>query len=404
MRDIQSPNSRYTATQDYLREQTTDVYLNSDKKSSRYIILGFLISLTLIGFVAFLASFVFDGATITIKPLKKDLAINETYIITPENRQNMLVAKDIPLSEQVALPKNSVKKVSARAGGEITIYNNFGAQSQKLIKGTRFSTSDGKIFRIQDSVTIPGKSGSSPGSVKARVVADSEGEEYNIGPTRFSIPGFKGSPKYEGFYGESSKNMSGGSSGKSVDVSDLDMEKGKETVREKIKTALEAKMQNSVPDGYSFSKDANFITYGGMNLIDSDNTTATYEMLATATVVYLKRDDLIKSIVEKTQDVNTSNASVEIVSSKDFVISIVDLNDIADPLKPVRLIITGNAPVVFRPNKEKVVDFVLGIPKADFTGITKKIQYIDEARSTIRPFWATSFPDNRDKIEVVLEE
>jgi hypothetical protein len=163
-------------------------------------------------------------------------------------------------------------------------------------------------------------------------------------------------------------------------------------------------MQNSVPDGYSFSKDANFITYGGMNLIDSDNTTATYEMLATATVVYLKRDDLIKSIVEKTQDVNTSNASVEIVSSKDFVISIVDLNDIADPLKPVRLIITGNAPVVFRPNKEKVVDFVLGIPKADFTGITKKIQYIDEARSTIRPFWATSFPDNRDKIEVVLEE
>jgi hypothetical protein len=83
MRDIQSPNSRYTATQDYLREQTTDVYLNSDKKSSRYIILGFLISLTLIGFVAFLASFVFDGATITIKPLKKDLAINETYIITP---------------------------------------------------------------------------------------------------------------------------------------------------------------------------------------------------------------------------------------------------------------------------------------------------------------------------------
>jgi hypothetical protein len=172
--------------------------------------------------------------------LKKDLAINETYIITPENRQNMLVAKDIPLSEQVALPKNSVKKVSARAGGEITIYNNFGAQSQKLIKGTRFSTSDGKIFRIQDSVTIPGKSGSSPGSVKARVVADSEGEEYNIGPTRFSIPGFKGSPKYEGFYGESSKNMSGGSSGKSVDVSDLDMEKGKETVREKIKTALES--------------------------------------------------------------------------------------------------------------------------------------------------------------------
>jgi flagellar basal body-associated protein FliL len=404
MRDIQSSNNRYTATQDYLREQTTDHYPNSDKKSRKYVILGFLISLTLIGFVAFLASFVFDGATITIKPLKKDLAINETYIITPENRENLLVAKDIPLSEQVALPKNSVKKVSARASGEITIYNNFGAQSQKLIKGTRFSTSDGKIFRIQDSVTVPGKSGSSPGSVKARVVADSEGEDYNIGPTRFSIPGFKGSPKYEGFYGESSKSMSGGSSGKSVDVSDLDMEKGKETLREKIKTALETKMQSSVPDGYSFSKDANFITYGGMTLIDSDNTTATYEMPATATVVYLKRDELVKSIVEKTQDVNTSNASVEIVNSKDFVISIVDPNDIADPLKPVRLIITGNAPVVFRPNKEKVIDFVLGIPKADFTEITKKIQYIDEARSTIRPFWATSFPDNRDKIEVVLEE
>lgn len=402
MQDIQTANNKYSAAQNYLREQTPNNSFE-EKSSRKYVILGFLVSATLIAFVAFIATFVLNGATITIKPVKKDLQINETLVVAPTEREALLLPREVAGTETVTLPKNSLKTASARAKGTLTIYNNYDAKSQKLIKGTRFATSDGKIFRIQDSVTVPGKSGSNAGSVSATVVADSEGDSYNIGPTRFTIPGFKGSPKYSGFYAESSKSMTGGSSGKTSGVSDLDMEEGKAKVNEKLKKTLTEQLSKSSPDGFTFSPDTVFISYGAMNLIDSDNTTATYEMLATATTVYLKQENIIKGIVEKTQNVDTSSASVSILSSDGFVISMVDPTDIADPQKPVRLIVTGTAPVVFKPNPEKVVDFVVGKNKSEFQEITKKIQFIETAKSTLRPFWSSTFPSDRDKINVVIE-
>lgn len=403
MQDIQTPINKYNAAQTYLREQPYTLSSQS-KKSRNYVVLGFLVSITLIGFIAFVASFVFNGATITITPVKRDQQINESFIVDATAREGLLVARDIPLSETVSLPKNSLKKASRRAEGDVTIFNNFNDGSQKLIKGTRFSTGDGKIYRIQDSVTVPGKSGGSAGSVKAHVVADSEGESYNIGPSRFSIPGFKGSAKYAAFYAESSKAMTGGSSGKTADVSDLDMEQGKTTVREKLQNALSAKLLQSVPDGFVYSKDASFFTFGSMNLIDSDNTTATYEMPATGTAVYIKRDELVRRIVERTQNIDTASASVEIKDSTNFVVSLVDPTDLTDPQKPVRLLVTGTAPVVFKPSKEKIIDFVVGKSRSEFAEITKKVQFVEGAKSVLRPFWSSTFPSDRDKIDVVIEE
>lgn len=403
MQDIQTGNNKYSATQTYLKEQP-ERYRQDDKKTRKYVVLGFLVSLTLMAFFAFIATFIWNGATINITPVKKDVQINETFVVDSEARDSLIAPKDITLTENVTLPKNSLKKASKRAEGDITIYNDYNALSQKLIKGTRFSTSDGKIFRIQDSVTVPGKNGNAPGSMKAHVVADSEGESYNIGPTRFTIPGFKGSPKYSAFYAESNKSMTGGSSGRTADVSDLDMEQGKASVKDKLQRSLAEKLEQSAPEGYSYSKDASFFTYGSMNLIDSDNTTATYEMVATATALYIKRDELVKRIVERTQSLDTSSASVEIKDSSSFVISLVDPTDLQDTQKPIRLIVTGTAPVVFKPNPQKIIDFVVGKNKSEFSEITKKIQFVESAKLTLRPFWATTFPSDREKIEVVISD
>ena len=60
------------------------------------------------------------------------------------------------------------------------------------------------IFRIPKTVTIPGAKLESgeliPGKLEMEVTADNAGEKYNIEPSDFTIPGFKGSPKFEKFY------------------------------------------------------------------------------------------------------------------------------------------------------------------------------------------------------------
>ena len=98
-----------------------------------------------------------------------------------------------------------------KTGGFIFIYNAYSAVSQKLVAQTRFETKDGKIFRIKNSVIIPGAKMSGtklvPSSIKVEVISDAAGEEYQIGPSYFTIPGFRGSSKYAGFYAESTESM-----------------------------------------------------------------------------------------------------------------------------------------------------------------------------------------------------
>ena len=43
-----------------------------------------------------------------------------------------------------------------KASGQIIVYNAYNDNNQKLIKNTRFETPDGKIYRIQASIIVPG--------------------------------------------------------------------------------------------------------------------------------------------------------------------------------------------------------------------------------------------------------
>jgi len=86
-----------------------------------------------------------------------------------------------------------------KATGKITIYNTYSSTPQVLVATTRFETPEGKIYRLVNRVTVPG----SPGSIEADIIADQPGTSYNTDSVnKLTIPGFKGSPKFEKFYGQ----------------------------------------------------------------------------------------------------------------------------------------------------------------------------------------------------------
>lgn len=97
-------------------------------------------------------------------------------------------------------------EVEQRAKARVTIYNAYSSQSQILVATTRFLTPDGKLYRLEEQVEIPGaeiKDGKIiPSRINAQVTADRPGPDFNTGPIeRLSIPGFQGTAKFEGFYG-----------------------------------------------------------------------------------------------------------------------------------------------------------------------------------------------------------
>lgn len=139
-----------------------------------------------------------------------------------------------------------------KARGTIIISNEYSSDTQPLIATTRFETSDGKIFRLAESTTVPGMTivdgKRQPGIAEAVVIADAPGDAYNISPADFTIPGFKGVPKYEKIRATSSKNFSGGGGSEesmsSVTKEDIDsgVQKLKEQSKKDFLAAVEQEL------------------------------------------------------------------------------------------------------------------------------------------------------------------
>ncbi|RJQ37425.1 hypothetical protein C4552_00990 [Candidatus Parcubacteria bacterium] len=151
--------------------------------------------------------------------------------------------------------------VRERARGTVRIYNAFSTAPQPLVATTRLQDGEGRIYRLVAGVVVPGatqKDGALvPASVTAEVIADEPGEKYNIGPTDFSIPGFRGTPRYQGFHAKSEGSIEGGFEGQARVVTAADITRASEELSaravEELNVELAAKVPNRedflIPDG-----------------------------------------------------------------------------------------------------------------------------------------------------------
>jgi len=185
-----------------------------------------------------------------------DMQIKGDCEIVVSNQDNLTIpAKIITLNEEAWKTFDTTGNKPAtnqKAHGTITVYNEYSGNVQPLVATTRFLSENGKIFRLTKNIMVPGttKVGEEikPGAIETEVIADESGEDYNIEPTTFSIPGFQGSgnEKYSKFYAKSSKTMAGGKKGedtiKSISVNDI--ENAKKLLEIEIKQTLKQKIKN----------------------------------------------------------------------------------------------------------------------------------------------------------------
>lgn len=88
-----------------------------------------------------------------------------------------------------------------RKGGIITVFND-SANDQNIVELTRFIGPNDLIYRAQKTFIIP-----SYGSREVEILSEDAGHEYELNcsmikPCTFTIPGFKGTTKYEKIYGK----------------------------------------------------------------------------------------------------------------------------------------------------------------------------------------------------------
>jgi hypothetical protein len=142
-----------------------------------------------------------------------------------------------------------------KARGQVTIKNHYSSNEQPLVATTRLLSDNGKLFRLIESVTVPGMSDEGPGEIKARVVADEPGSEYNIGESKFTIEGFKGSPKYEKFEVTSVASMQGGLDSMENQKVKVVVQKDVEEARTKVIDSLSNVLENKIREELGAEKE-----------------------------------------------------------------------------------------------------------------------------------------------------
>lgn len=202
-------------------------------------------------------TFVFPHAKVTVFPTKNTKKVSFTLTVD-KDIASIDPEKDLIPAEIFSLKKEKSqqfqatgrKKVEKKAQGTIKIYNAYSSKPQTLVRTTRFVSEGGKLFRIPKTVVVPpakvenGKI--TPTYVEAKVYADEPGAEYNIGPSRFTIPGFKGSPKYDGFYAVSEEPMTGGKAGEVSYVTEEDKENAVNKLKEGLLQEAKAELQKQI--------------------------------------------------------------------------------------------------------------------------------------------------------------
>lgn len=95
-----------------------------------------------------------------------------------------------------------VSNETCKLTATIKIFNTNSTQPQRLIKSTRFEDGGIKkyIFRLSDSILIPGSQNGLPGSVDATVYADGDDYERSKISGEFKVPGFLGTEQYDDIY------------------------------------------------------------------------------------------------------------------------------------------------------------------------------------------------------------
>ncbi len=371
----------------------------------------------------------FKGLTVTFVAMGSLLLASALYLILPKadikislNKLPVKAAISVAVSKNVNTPNfasgiipgqyflltksgskiigklDGINNLPLKAGGTIDIYNAYSVAPQKLVAQTRFETKDGKIFRIQKSVIVPGAKMSggklTPSSVKAEIISDLSGEEYQIGPSYFTIPGFKDSPKYAGFYAKSSESMTAINNDSAI--ANQEVEKAKKDLENELVDELKKDTLSTIKDS-------------DLQLIEGASAVTVDEFKVSGQTISMKIS--WQAIFFKEKDFRTLVSYF--ISNKYADLKNFDFKDnITYPQAARSDFKKGEVFFTFDIDKDNifVVDTgelkkeLAGLNKDDMRNIIANKNFINNATISLWPFWVKQAPNNPSKVNIILDK
>jgi len=348
-----------------------------------------------------LISTVFAGATVTVTPRIEQVPLPATLQAQQNAPVGVLPYQTITVTRSASqsVAAAGTQRVSRPASGVITISNNYGSAPQRLIANTRFEAPDGKIYRIRDSVTVPGSSGGKAGTATATVYADSPGPDYNrSSATAFTIPGFKGDPRYSKFSAESQGPLGGGFIGDEPAVAPADLAAAKSALQKQVDADVRAAAAAQIPQDSAAIPGTLTVVFADIVQTSGADKTATLTQSATATGAIVRVADLAAAIARRGVTGYKGEAVLFGDSSK-MVLAAATSSKLSDGALTLQL--EGSTTLVWQYDPNALLAALVGKDKSEFQTVIQTFKpAVAKADASIRPFWQGKFPSDVSKISI----
>lgn len=396
----------YPQTETPVTERIND-FVSKPKKSRKFL----YASMTVLAVFIFIFGMmtVFSSATVEIIPKTLTVSISEPLPIVLDNTAEGALRYEVvrlTKTKSVSLKASGEEMVETKASGKIIIYNNYSSEPQRLIVRTRFESPEGLVYRIAESIVVPGKSikngVETPGSVEALVYADEPGNKYNIGKSDFTVPGFKNDPeRFKAFYARSAGDMTGGFIGKRKTVETSEKEAAFKSMDEELQNELKMEMSTKVPEGMVML--GNSQIFQSSEVAQADNGSS----------VTLNREGVLLTLLINEKDISNKIVSSFVSSStawQGINAKVLNYSGLKISKKPdsysgsgkIDIEVAGEAKITADLSTESISERLSGKPRKDAALLIDEFKGVSSVRTTVRPMWKRSFPDNPLKIHTLI--
>ncbi len=379
------------------QEPAAPVRRRAPKRNKRVWLLALVVAV-IAALLGTLLSTVFAGATVTVTPRQAEVTLPATIPAQLSGPVGTLPYQTLAVSQSgtTTVAAKGTEKVSKQASGLITISNTYSADPQRIIANTRFQAPDGKIYRIRDSIVIPGSKGAIPGIASAMAYADNPGPDYNrTGDTKYTVPGFKGDPRYTKITATSGP-ITGGFTGTQPAVAAADKQKAKQQLEQQLEASLRAQLTGNISEGYALVEGTLTVTFGEMLQTPASSDTASLSETATANAVIVRLNDLASAVAKQT----VTGYTGEPVGFTDP--SAINLSASSTPQgNTLQLQLKGTATLSWLFDSAALKTALIGMKKSELETYTKSLEpAIVNVAATMRPVWSSTFPSDPEKITV----
>src|SRR3989344_1143827 len=359
----------------------------SKRRKPRYSL--WLVAAVSVVFLFFAVSYLLARASITINPKTKDVAFNQNLVaVKGASAEGSLSFDVIELSgeENKVVQGGAVADTLIAARGTVLIYNSYSTATQRLDINTRLEGSNGKMYKTEKAVVVPGMKGTTPGSVEVGIYAAEAGEASNSEPLDFQVFGFKGTSKYSKFYARSKGVITGGIKGKVSIIPEAKMAIIVNDMRAILEEKLLAKATGLIPPGSVLFKDSIFLNIESQNFdFASGSEQVPVTVKGTFYGFILDEKELTKKITESSMpDYDGSEVYISNLEILSFTFlektgpSIINVQNISFNL-------SGNPKVVWRFDVDKLIGELAGGSKSNFNQILSKYPNVVSADVVLTP-------------------